>query len=169
MAAWGHPEKSTRISRARKRAKAPLRELDGDPELLLSLFLEKKCRQRGIVTPAIPAKTLAQLRQYTWPGNVRELENLAEKYATLHTLPQFDVPLMAGVSDFLANTDDEDGDDSASLEEFISAKVSAVFRSEDGNITKTAQRFAIDRNTVKRWLEKVSSNGTAPAARISRL
>ena len=91
----------------------PLRERDGDPELLFSLFLEKKCQQRGVAAPAVPAKTLAQLRQYTWPGNVRELENLAEKYATLHALPQFDVPLMAGESSVPASTEVEDADSSA--------------------------------------------------------
>jgi transcriptional regulator with PAS, ATPase and Fis domain len=137
----------------------PLRERDGDPELLFSHFLEKKCSQRGIVSPVIPPRMLAQLQHYAWPGNVRELENLAEKYATLHTLPQFDDPLMASVPDLVAKPDDEDSLTGATLAEFISAKVSAVFRSEDGNVTKTAQRLAVDRNTVKRWLDRGSNRG----------
>ena len=54
----------------------------------------------------------------------------------------------------MAGADDED-DAEATLEDFIAAKVAKVFRVENGNVTRTAQRLGIDRNTVKRWLEKV--------------
>ncbi|CAI9414498.1 Anaerobic nitric oxide reductase transcription regulator NorR [Pleomorphomonas sp. T1.2MG-36] len=133
----------------------PLRERENDPEQLFARFLAKKCERRGIPVPTVPEKILAMLRRYAWPGNVRELENLAEKYATLHTLSPFDMPLISEFATIgMAGADDED-DAEATLEDFIAAKVAKVFRVENGNVTRTAQRLGIDRNTVKRWLEKV--------------
>lgn len=139
----------------------PLRERPGDAELLFSLFLAKKCERRGIPVPTLPDKIVRLLRDYAWPGNVRELENLAERYATLHTLPRFDIPLLAEFSspEALPQESEEDG---ATLDDFIAAKVATVYRAEGGNVSRTAQRLGIDRNTVKRWLEK-SSNVLAPA------
>ena len=139
----------------------PLRERGGDPELLFIHFLQKKCAQRGFDKPDLPSTVIRQLRDYAWPGNVRELENLAEKYATLQTLPQFDAPLIVSPAEFGA--DDGDGADAdATLEEFIAARVSRIHRLENGNVSRTAQRLAVDRNTVKRWLEKAGGQ-KAPA------
>ncbi len=130
----------------------PLRDRAGDPELLFAYFLERKCAQRGLPVPDVPETVARQLRDYAWPGNVRELENLAEKYATLQALPQRDIPLLSGPDTFV--DEDDDADANATLEEFIAARVSRIHRLENGNVSRTAQRLAIDRNTVKRWLEK---------------
>lgn len=135
----------------------PLRERESDPERLFELFLAKKCQRRGIAVPAVPEQITSLLRHYPWPGNVRELENFAEKYATLHRLTPFDVSL---VSEFTGADTAETGgeaEDGATLDDFIAAKVNKVFRAENGNVTRTAQRLGIDRNTVKRWLEKAAS------------
>jgi transcriptional regulator with PAS, ATPase and Fis domain len=141
----------------------PLRERPGDAELLFSLFLAKKCERRGIPVPTLPDKIVRLLRDYAWPGNVRELENLAERYATLHTLPRFDIPLLAEFSAPHSMPQESEGEeDGATLDGFIAAKVASVYRAEGGNVSRTAQRLGIDRNTVKRWLEK-SSNVLAPA------
>jgi transcriptional regulator with PAS, ATPase and Fis domain len=135
----------------------PLRDRESDPERLFERFLAKKCERRGIPVPSVPEKILALLRHYAWPGNVRELENLAEKYATLHTLSPFDMPLMAEFASIDSTEPDrEDGEEEATLEEFIAAKVAKVFRVESGNVSRTAQRLGIDRNTVKRWLDKAA-------------
>ena len=70
-------------------------------------------------------------------------------------MPQYDLPLLSSVPE-LDNADDGAETD-ATLEEFIAARVSKVHRMENGNVSRTAQRLAVDRNTVKRWLEKASS------------
>jgi transcriptional regulator with PAS, ATPase and Fis domain len=134
----------------------PLRERENDPERLFSLFLTRKCERRGIPVPSVPDKILAVLRSYSWPGNVRELENLAEKYTTLHTLSPFDMPLVGEAGDFTPAVGEDDDAPDATLEEFIAARVGKVFRMENGNVSRTAQRLGIDRNTVKRWLEKTT-------------
>lgn len=140
----------------------PLRERDGDPELLFSLFLARRCARREIPTPVVPDRVLAVLRRYAWPGNVRELENLAEKYATLHTLSDFDTPLLTELAAGTPEAGVEEAEDEGTLESFIAAKVNRVFRQEKGNVSRTAQRLGVDRNTVKRWLEKADEE-TSPA------
>lgn len=133
----------------------PLRDRTGDAELLFSYFLERKCAQRSLPVPDVPETVARQLRDYAWPGNVRELENLAEKYATLQALPQRDIPLLSGPGAFDGEDDGMDAD--ATLEEFIAARVSRIHRLENGNVSRTAQRLAVDRNTVRRWLEKAGT------------
>ena len=86
-------------------------------------------------------------------GNVRELENFAEKYATLQSLPDFEMSQLTPAP-LLSELDRDLDTDDKSLDEIIAAKVNKIYRLENGNITKTAQRLAIDRNTVKRWLVK---------------
>ncbi|WP_316858940.1 sigma 54-interacting transcriptional regulator [uncultured Cohaesibacter sp.] len=137
----------------------PLRERDGDPELLFSHFLIKICKQRKIAVPHIPTRIVKQLHQHSWPGNVRELENLAEKFATLPTLTELNLPLQRSAL-FPDASEMEREETASSLDEMIAAKVSRIYHMENGNISKTAQRLAIDRNTVKRWLEKSQKFGS---------
>ena len=137
----------------------PLRDREGDAELLFAHFLARKCEQRGMKMPDVPESVRRQFAGYAWPGNVRELENLAEKYATLQALPQFDLPLLP------TSSPDEEADGAlvsdATLEEFIAARVSRVHRLENGNVSRTAQRLGVDRNTVRRWLEKADASEAA--------
>ena len=58
----------------------PLREREGDVQLLAHAFLERygKGRLRGLDDDA-----LAALQAYRWPGNVRELQNVIERACAL--------------------------------------------------------------------------------------
>ncbi|AML60107.1 putative sigma-54-dependent transcriptional regulator YgeV [Serratia rubidaea] len=57
---------------------APLRERQGDIELLVNFFLNVHTRRMGCAYPGISPDVLQILRYYRWPGNVRELSNLME-------------------------------------------------------------------------------------------
>nr|WP_321462092.1 sigma 54-interacting transcriptional regulator [uncultured Cohaesibacter sp.] len=146
----------------------PLRERKGDPELLFSRFLEKACKMQSIPVPPLSGKLRRELRQHSWPGNVRELENCAEKFATLQSLHDFDTPLLSSQSHHMGRISGSPDEmdsllEGGSLDEMIAAKVNQIFKQENCNITKTAQRLSIDRNTVKRWLGKDSkAQGTLP-------
>ncbi|MGL5774790.1 MAG: helix-turn-helix domain-containing protein, partial [Aeromonas veronii] len=56
----------------------PLREREGDVELLTHYFLNQHTSRIGIVYPGLAPEVMALLKGYRWPGNVRELSNLIE-------------------------------------------------------------------------------------------
>ncbi|MDR3569035.1 MAG: PEP-CTERM-box response regulator transcription factor [Syntrophobacteraceae bacterium] len=53
----------------------PLREREGDVELLAISFLQKYSAEQKKRALGITQKGLCALKDYNWPGNVRELEN----------------------------------------------------------------------------------------------
>jgi two-component system nitrogen regulation response regulator GlnG len=57
----------------------PLREREGDIEILAEYFLRKYSREFGQDIRAIAPETLKLLEAYHWPGNVRELESVIKQ------------------------------------------------------------------------------------------
>jgi len=53
----------------------PLREREGDIELLTDFFLKSFCQSRDMELKEQSPEFKEMLNQYPWPGNVRELEN----------------------------------------------------------------------------------------------
>jgi DNA-binding NtrC family response regulator len=53
----------------------PLREREGDLELLTKYFLEKFKRELGRSAAEISDEAMAIMLRYAWPGNIRELQN----------------------------------------------------------------------------------------------
>jgi two-component system response regulator PilR (NtrC family) len=63
----------------------PLRERQGDIELLANAFLKKFCERQKKALMGFAPETLDIFRTHAWPGNVRELENTIERAVTLET------------------------------------------------------------------------------------
>jgi DNA-binding NtrC family response regulator len=61
----------------------PLRERDGDVELLAETFLARIAGAYGLPVPALTPELRAALRAHPWPGNVRELRNAIERALVL--------------------------------------------------------------------------------------
>jgi DNA-binding NtrC family response regulator len=61
----------------------PLRERNGDVDLLSEFFLTKYSGLNNRAKPRLSAEAIALLRAYSWPGNVRELENVIERAVLL--------------------------------------------------------------------------------------
>src|SRR4029079_14206133 len=61
----------------------PLREREGDVELLAESFLARIAAGYGLPVPALSPELRAALRAYSWPGNVRELRNAIERALVL--------------------------------------------------------------------------------------
>lgn len=57
----------------------PLREREGDIELLADFFLRKYSRSLGKKIAKIDPAARRLLKGYRWPGNIRELENTIER------------------------------------------------------------------------------------------
>jgi DNA-binding NtrC family response regulator len=57
----------------------PLRERDGDVELLAEYFLDRYSRSLNKKIRKIDPAAMQLLKGYRWPGNIRELENTIER------------------------------------------------------------------------------------------
>jgi len=79
----------------------PLREREGDIELLAMHFMDIYATKMGRHYRGISSAMMRQLMQYDWPGNVRELEGVVQRaviasHGEVLELPE---PLVAGKSD----------------------------------------------------------------------
>lgn len=65
----------------------PLREREGDIDLLVQYFLRRLAHQLEIENQGIAAETLEQLRQFEWPGNIRQLQSVLRRALLKSTTP----------------------------------------------------------------------------------
>ncbi|MEM1092782.1 MAG: nitrogen regulation protein NR(I) [Pseudomonadota bacterium] len=61
----------------------PLRDRNGDIQLLAEHFLRRAATESGLETKQLTADALDLLQRYQWPGNVRELENLCRSLTVM--------------------------------------------------------------------------------------
>ena len=57
----------------------PLREREGDAELLARAFIEQHAREHGLNVRPLHPRSRAWMADYAWPGNVRELDNRVQR------------------------------------------------------------------------------------------
>jgi two-component system, NtrC family, response regulator HydG len=61
----------------------PLRDREGDVELLAETFITRIATSYGLAVPPLTPELRAALREHSWPGNVRELRNAIERALVL--------------------------------------------------------------------------------------
>ena len=61
----------------------PLRDREGDVELLTETFVTRLATSYGMAVPPLTPELRTALREYAWPGNVRELRNAIERALVL--------------------------------------------------------------------------------------
>jgi DNA-binding NtrC family response regulator len=61
----------------------PLREREGDLELLAAHFVERFSKRIGLGVTGVSDQAMEVLHDYAWPGNVRELEHVIERACVL--------------------------------------------------------------------------------------
>ncbi len=130
----------------------PLREREGDIELLARIFVDRIATGYGLPVPELSGPVLAALRTHRWPGNVRELRNVLERAVVLsppgtlalEPLDERHEPLAApgGALPF-----------PAALDEIIRATVVATLELTGGNKSEAARRLGISRPRLQRLLE----------------
>jgi DNA-binding NtrC family response regulator len=79
----------------------PLREREGDIELLLEWFMADLAQRLKTKPRRFDPETLALLQEYSWPGNVRELRNLVERLLILgaeEVVKVSDLPALPGAA-----------------------------------------------------------------------
>ena len=146
----------------------PLRERGADVVALAEWCLNEACRDYSLPRKRLSPDAHAALLGYSWPGNVRELANLMERVALL-----FDGAVVSSETLALppdpkgrAATVEESSAIAGSAEDHQRRELVAALHATDWNITLTAQRLTISRNTVKARMRRYGLRpDTAPTTR----
>ena len=131
----------------------PLRERDGDVELLAETFAQRIATSYGQPIPPFTPELRAALRARAWPGNVRELRNAIERALVLSppgTLRADELPpesgaaplAPAGLFPFPAD-----------LDAIARAAARAMLDLAGGNKSEAARRLGISRPRLQRLLD----------------
>jgi two-component system NtrC family response regulator len=129
----------------------PLREREGDIQLLANTFLERQAaaQQKKMV---FTAKAFKALQQHGWPGNVRELENRIQRAAIMaengKVTPE-DLALTTAYTAF-------EGQSLSRAREALERQlVEAALTKTRGNLTRAAAELAISRPTLYELMAKL--------------
>ena len=147
----------------------PLREREGDVELLTQAFLERYGKTR---VKTIDDDALAALRAYRWPGNVRELQNVIERACALadgdrirlSDLPDYVLDGVGASAEGVGGAVADAAHDTQGLplkdakEHWMSVLEASYLRdllaTHDGNVSAAAKAAGIDRKTFHRLINK---------------
>ena len=151
-----------------------LRERGEDVALLAAHFVGEISRTLCVATPMISDDALDAFRAYDWPGNVRELRNVIERALVLRR--GYEISLRDLPADIVAASKRNPARRSGlhtlepqvgrvrTLDEVEREHVLSVFRSAEGNLSKSARVLGISRMTLRK---KLRDYGVVPDARES--
>jgi two-component system, NtrC family, response regulator HydG len=146
----------------------PLRERQGDIELLAMSFLAKFARPGEAAPKGFEPEAMLALATYPWPGNVRELQNVIERACALaegETIALADLPAhLRSVRPPAGHPPPAEVTSRLTLKEarerwvgeLEAAYVAEVLRREGGNVSQAARKAGVDRKTLHRLLNKHS-------------
>lgn len=150
----------------------PLRQRDGDAQLLAEHFIACHARQYDLVPRALSPHSLDWISRYAWPGNVRELDNRVQRALMLSDGPLLQLDPQdeseadagdAGTPDTAAGLDRSPAP--ASLHAFNDARDEALqcferqylvqlMRMAGGNVTRAARLAGKERRALGKLLKK---------------
>jgi DNA-binding NtrC family response regulator len=146
----------------------PLRERQGDIELLAMSFLKKYARRGEVALKGFEPEAMVALEMYPWPGNVRELQNVIERACALaegEMITLADLPVhLRTVGPPAEHLPPADVTSRLTLKEarerwvgeLEAAYVAELLRREGGNVSQAARKAGVDRKTLHRLLNKHS-------------
>lgn len=152
----------------------PLRDREGDIELLIKFFLTQAAREFNMDTPPrLTESCLAALKQYAWPGNVRELISKMRRAVVMAEdrpleILDFDLNGPATCSPKRPAADPVvtlDGQDIPSPEEATARLAAARARAEQDavraaldkyhfNVTRAAKELGVSRVTMYKLMDR---------------
>jgi len=139
----------------------PLRERDGDVELLSGHFAARFSRRLGKPCPAIEPLVAERLRRYPWPGNVRELENLMQRLVIMDAdgvISLEDLPGYIGSQGRHGGAACLPG---STLEDIERQAILKALEEAAGNRTRAARRLDISTRTIRNKLRRYRAEGYA--------
>ena len=143
----------------------PLRERGADIILLADRFLARACADYGLPPKTFARDARAALEAYGWPGNVRELGNVIERVALLADEPVVTAAMLA----LPATTSADEGPGAApapamSSRDQMRAHLLQTLTETGGNISQTAVRLGVARNTVLARMARFGLNASMVAS-----
>lgn len=146
----------------------PLREREGDIELLSRYFLEKYCLKNNLTVPEMTPEVQRMFRENQWPGNVRELENaiaysLSMSRGKTISVKHVSEDIHKGTSGFKgaivtrrsAIAKEKENNAVPSLEELESLYVEKALEATNNNVTQAAAMLGISKTTLYRRMKKI--------------
>lgn len=141
----------------------PLRERDGDLEILVTHFLMQLNARLGKEVKGLTEDVWAAFRKHHWPGNVRELQHVLEHamvmvsgdLITLDVLPEYisrryDRPQKTNGTVRSTSA----GSLRAAVEEFEREAIVAVLQRCGGNVSRAARELGLPRQTLQSKLHR---------------
>jgi len=129
----------------------PLRDRQGDLELLAQALLDQFSRESGGKVKGFSRQALRAINQYYWPGNVRELINRIRQGVVMAEHPYL-TPDDLGMERRASFSGRHTLDDARAKAE-IDAIRSALRRCQH-NVSETARELGVSRATLYRLLER---------------
>jgi two-component system response regulator HydG len=130
----------------------PLRDRNGDVELLARTFIERIAASYGLPVPELGAEARAALRAHRWPGNVRELRNVLERAVVLSPPGTLKLSFLEE-----AGIPREPGNGvlpfPAPLAEVVRTAAISMLELTGGNKSEAARRLGISRPRLQRLLD----------------
>jgi len=138
----------------------PLRERKEDIPLLINHFIGRLAAENGKRVKTISVEALAYFQSYDWPGNVRELRNMVERLVIMTPgaiIGSDDLPAPLRPKDLAAGGDSSrERTLKEAREAFERAYILGELRSNDWNMTHTAERLGIERSHLYRKIKAYS-------------
>lgn len=143
----------------------PLKERKGDVALLADHFNETLCRKFGVPKYPLSDDVIRLLDSYSYPGNVRELKNIMEKAIIMAqssplTVDNFPENMRIAQAALGVEAPREELKPAASFKEIRESrereKIVKVLEEEHGNISHSAKRLNMSRNTLYRKIDKMN-------------
>ena len=145
----------------------PLRRRGSDVIALAEYYLTRTCRDYGVVEKKLTDDARAAVSAHPWPGNVRQLANAIERAALLCEGAEIsveDLGLTAIASRAHAEAPAMAASSSTgSSQDVIREHLHAVLVETGWNVSHTAQRLGVTRNTVRARMARFGLAAMAPA------
>ena len=141
----------------------PLRERGEDILRLATHFLGRACAEYNLPSRSLTPEARAALLAYPWPGNIRELSNVMERVALLSEAPTVTVELLGlPTAPIVAAPTEAPSEPGAHGPPALSDALGSVerahlvdaLRQTGGNVTRSAARLGISRDTLRYRMAK---------------
>ena len=136
----------------------PLREREGDIELLVKHFLKVKAVKLGKPIPKVEPHIYEKLIRYNWPGNVREMENCIENIVNMDGNTSFSFEAKSMEYKQYEPIAIELEYNMCSLEEWEQRAILSCIEKCNGNISKAAAILGVNRSTLHSKINKYKIN-----------